>query len=88
VDISRKGIGTIVYDTGIRLEAGTRLPRVRIEHPGRAVMVSLEVRHARKVTLPDGRPAMRAGCRLIGAHHDLVDLIRLFVTDLEAGSAG
>lgn len=88
VDVSRKGVGTIVYDAGIRLEPGTRLPRARIEHPRRTVLVGLEVRHARRVTLPDGRPAMRAGCRLIGAHHDLEDLIRLFVTDLEAGAGG
>jgi c-di-GMP-binding flagellar brake protein YcgR len=84
VDISRQGIGAIVYDPGIRLEPGTRLPRARIEHPARSIMVALEVRHARKVTLPGGKPALRAGCRLIGAQHDLEDLIRLFVTDLDA----
>lgn len=83
VDISREGVGAIVYDPGIRLEPGTRLPRARIEHPRRSVMVSMEVRHARSVTLPDGRPALRAGCRLIGARRDLDDLIQLFVTDLE-----
>lgn len=82
VDISRAGIGAIVHDTGIHLEPGTRLPRARIEHPERSVMVGLEVRHSRQVTLPDGRPAIRAGCRLIGARHDLDELIRLFVTDL------
>ncbi|MBI1942551.1 MAG: flagellar brake protein [Betaproteobacteria bacterium] len=88
VDISRQGIGAIIYGTGIRLEPGTRLPRARIEHPQRSVMVGLEVRHARKVVLPDGRPAMRAGCRLIGARHDLEDLIRLFVTDLDSDAPG
>jgi flagellar brake protein len=83
VDVSREGIGAIVYAPDIRLEPGTRLARARIEHPLRSVMVSLEVRHARKVTLPDGRPAIRAGCRLIGARHDLDELIGLFVTDLD-----
>ena len=83
VDISRQGIGAIVYDPGIHLAPGTRLPRARIEHPQRSILVSLEVRHARKITSPDGRPAVRAGCRLIGARHDLDDLIALFITDLE-----
>jgi c-di-GMP-binding flagellar brake protein YcgR len=83
VDISRKGVGTLLYETGIQIEPGTRLPRVRIEHPRRAVMVGLEVRHAKRISLPDGRQAMHAGCRLIGAHHDLDDLIQLFMTELE-----
>jgi len=83
VDISREGIGAILYDPGVRLEVGTRLSRARIEHPERSVLVGLEVRHARRITLPDARPAVRAGCRLIGARHDLDDLISLFVTDLE-----
>lgn len=83
VDISRAGIGTIVYDAGIRIEPGTRLPRARIQHPKRAVLVGLEVRNVRKVVLRDGSPAMRAGCRFIGARHDVTDLIRLFVTELE-----
>jgi c-di-GMP-binding flagellar brake protein YcgR len=82
VDISRKGVGTLLYATGVQIEPGTRLPRVRIEHPLRSVMVGLEVRHARQVILPDGRVAMRAGCRLIGAHHDLDELIQLFNTEL------
>lgn len=82
VDISRKGIGTILYDAGIVLTPGTRLRRARIEHPKRTVLVSLEVRHTKKIVLRDGRPAMRAGCRFIGARHDIDDLIRLFVTKL------
>ena len=82
VDISRHGVGTLIYEPGVRLEPGTLLPRVRIEHPQRAVLVALEVRHARRITLPDGRPAMRAGCRIVGAHHDIDELIRLFITEL------
>lgn len=83
VDISRKGIGTIIYDAGIVLAPGTRLRRARIEHPKRTVLVGLVVRHAKKIVLRDGRPAMRAGCRFIGARHDIDDLIRLFVTKLD-----
>lgn len=82
VDISSHGVGTLVYEPGVQLEPGTILPRVRIEHPQRAVLVALEVRHVRRVTLADGRPAMRAGCRLVGAHHDLEELIRLYITEI------
>ena len=85
VDISRKGVGTIVVDPGVRLEPGTRLPRARISHPLRSVIVGLEVRHVRKVVLPDGRPALRAGCRFIGAPRDIGDLVALFVTELHEG---
>jgi hypothetical protein len=73
----------MIYDAGIALTPGTRLRRVRIEHPKRTVLVGLEVRHVRRVLLRNGRPAMRAGCRFIGARHDIEDLIRLFVTDLD-----
>ena len=85
VDVSLEGIGTIVYDTDIHLDAGTRLERVRIVHPERSpVVVDLEVRYSCPALQRDGTPAMRSGCRFLGASEDLNDLIRLFVTDLDA----
>jgi len=86
VDISLDGFGAIIYEAGIYLAPGTRLERARIIHPQRApVVVDLDVRHACRVQLRDGTPAIRAGCRFLGAPQDLNDLIRLFVTDLDAG---
>lgn len=82
VDVGLGGIGALLYDPDIRLEPGTRIERARILHPQRVVVVALEVRHVYRVVLPDGRPANRAGCRVIGGTKDLEELLALFVTPL------
>jgi c-di-GMP-binding flagellar brake protein YcgR len=85
VDVSLDGIGTIVYGTDIQLPTGTKLEQAQIIHPDRApVVIDLEVRYSIRVTGSDGTPAMRSGCRFLGASQDLHDLIRLFVTELDA----
>ena len=85
VDVSLDGIGTIIYGTDIHLQTGTRLNGARIVHPERSpVVVDLEVRYSCRVVGRDGTPAMRSGCRFLGTPDDLNDLIRLFVTDLDA----
>ncbi|MBI2754990.1 MAG: flagellar brake protein [Betaproteobacteria bacterium] len=85
VDVSLDGIGTIIYDTDIRLPTGSRLERVQIVHPERSpVIVDLEVRYSCAAVDRDGTPAMRSGCRFLGAPEDLHDLIRLFITELDA----
>jgi c-di-GMP-binding flagellar brake protein YcgR len=85
VDVSLDGIGTIVYGSDIQLAIGTKLEAVRIAHPERSpVMVDLEVRYSVRIPGPDGMPAMRSGCRFLGASEDLQDLIRLFVTEMDA----
>jgi c-di-GMP-binding flagellar brake protein YcgR len=84
VDVSLGGIGALVYDAGIHLEPGLKLPRTRILHPQRRPIVAdLEVRHIRPVALPDGRQANRAGCSMNASPQDLEALVRLFVTDLK-----
>lgn len=82
IDISLSGLGAIVFDLAIRLEAGMRLA-ARIEHPERpAVEVDLEVRHVSRVASSEGGYVSRAGCRFVGTPKDIEDLIRLFVTEL------
>ena len=85
VDVSLDGIGTILYGTEIHLPTGTRLERAKIVHPERSpVIVDLEVRYSCPAVDRDGTPAMRSGCRFLGASEDLHDLIRLFVIELDA----
>lgn len=66
VDISPIGIGFLQYPPDITLEPGTILRGCRIELPGRpALVVDMEVRYSTRMTLADGRRAMRSGCRFI-----------------------
>jgi len=84
VDLSRDGLGAIVFDLYIRIDPGTVFSRARVICPHRKpVVIDMEVRHVTKVLLPDGKPANRAGCRFVGERRDLDDLIRLFITELE-----
>lgn len=83
IDVSPGGLGTIVYDARIRLEAGTHLRRCKIVFPdGGAALADLEVRHVRQIALEDGTPAQRAGCRFIASRRDLKKLIRVFVKEI------
>lgn len=83
VDVSRGGIGAILYSADIHLEPGTRLPRCLIVPPrGDAVPFDIEVRHTRRLTLRDGRAANRSGCRFAGPEPDVEALQRLFMVEL------
>ena len=80
VDIGSGGIGVLVYAADISLEPGTILKGCRIEQPGRnPVLVDLEVRYTRPVTLADGRRALRSGCRFVNPSNDLLKLISTFM---------
>jgi c-di-GMP-binding flagellar brake protein YcgR len=80
VDIGSGGIGFLVYDAGITLEPGTILKGCRIEQPGKdPVVVDLEVRYTNPLTLPNGRHAVRSGCRFVNPSNELMKLISHFV---------
>lgn len=84
-DVSPGGLGTIVYNARARLEPGMQLPRTKIIFPmGRTVLVNLEVCHVQLVTLKDGSPARRAGCRVIAGSRDLAELIDVYVREIKA----
>lgn len=71
-DISRGGIGFLVYDPSITLEPGTVLRGCRIEPTARKpLIVDLEVRYSELVTLSDGKRVMRSGCQFIDAPQSL-----------------
>lgn len=83
-DISRGGLGAMVYDAGIQLPPGTILRRSRVIIPGHeAVEVDLEVRYSKPIALPDGTWANRAGVRFVSSEDRIDDLLRVFVTDLD-----
>lgn len=84
VDLTVEGIGSIVYDATVGIEPGTRIRSALIRHPRRpAIKADLEVRYVARVVGPDGRAANRAGCKILTGAHELEELLRLFITELE-----
>ena len=83
VDVSLGGMGTLVYDSRVRLEPGMRVERARILHGGNEpVIVTLEITNVTPVVDREGRPANRAGCMIRGSRQTLEDLVRMFISDL------
>jgi len=79
VDISAGGIGFMQYAPNITLEPGTILKGCRIDVPGRAaVTVDIEVRYSYPLTLPDGRQALRSGCRFVNTSPEIKLLLATF----------
>jgi hypothetical protein len=80
LDVGRSGVGFLVYASSITLEPGTVLRGCRIEFPdGSGCVTDLEVRYSQPVTLPNGRRAMRSGCRILNACPELVALLKRLV---------
>lgn len=66
LDLGYGGVGFLAYASSITLEPGTLLRGCRIQLPGGAQCVAdLEVRYSQAITLPNGRRAMRSGCRFV-----------------------
>jgi hypothetical protein len=83
VDISLGGIGTLVYDSRVRLAPGMRVESARILHGDNIpVTVELEITNVSPVVDRDGRPANRAGCVIRGSRQTLEELVRMFISDL------
>jgi hypothetical protein len=83
VDISLGGMGTLVYDSRIRLEPGMRVERARILHGASdPITVELEITNVTEVKDRAGRPANRAGCLIRGSRQTLEELVRMFISDL------
>ena len=68
LDLSFAGVGFLCYACSITLEPGTVLRGCRIVMPGGAECITdLEVRYTQAITLPNGRRAMRSGCRFLSS---------------------
>jgi flagellar brake protein len=80
VDLAPGGIGFLIYAENITLEPGTVLRGCRIQLPGGpAARADLEVRYSASVTLPNGRRAMRSGCRFVGPEPRVVEFVRRYL---------
>jgi len=77
LDLGFAGIGFLAYASSITLEPGTVLRGCRIVLPGGAeCLTDLEVRYTQAITLPNGRRAMRSGCRFLNACPQLAALAK------------
>jgi c-di-GMP-binding flagellar brake protein YcgR len=87
VDISKDGLGGIIFDREVRLEPGAVLRHCRIIIPdGRAFIADLGVRYMTAITLPDGVLACRAGFRFIQTPSEIPELINFFNLDFTEGA--
>ena len=75
LDFGLGGVSFLAYATSITLEPGTVLRGCRVFLPGgRECVADLEVRYSQAITLPNGRRAMRSGCRFLDASPQLLAL--------------
>ena len=65
MDVALGGLAFLVYASNITLEPGTVLRGCHIQLPGTEIVTDLEVRYTQAITLPNGRRAMRSGCRFL-----------------------
>jgi c-di-GMP-binding flagellar brake protein YcgR len=72
LDLGFGGVGFLAYPSTITLEPGTVLRGCRILLPrGVQCVTDLEVRYSQAITLPNGKRAMRSGCRFLSACPEL-----------------
>ena len=80
VNISRSGIGILLYSSDITLEPGTVLKGCRIRrHDTTPIVVDLTVRYSTPVVLDDGSHAHRSGCVFLNPTREVMDLIESFL---------
>ena len=83
IDVSLDGFCALITDPAIPVRAGARLESARIRHAqAESFLVGLEVHHVTRITLPNGKQASRVGCKVLGSHEVLEELVRLFIIDL------
>lgn len=85
VDISRGGIGGMIYDPGVRLSPGTVLKRCRLVIPGgETIFADLEVRNTRSIVQPGGGLALCSGVRFLDQPKGIDALLKMMF-DIESG---
>lgn len=84
VDISRGGIGGMIYDPGVRLAPGSVLRGCKIIIAGsKPIVADLEVRYTDSIVQPDGSLARRSGVKFLGEPKGLGALLDKFVIEFD-----
>ena len=79
VDVSRNGMGGMIYDPSVLLMPGTLLKGCRLVVPGgEAIVVDLEVRNTRSIVQPGGRLARRSGVKFLDEPIGIDALLKMF----------
>ena len=79
-DISRAGIGFLLYASDITLEPGSVLKGCRIQrHDATPIVVDIAVRYSTPVVLEDGSHAHRSGCVFLNPAREVMELIDSFL---------
>ncbi len=82
VDISRSGMGGMIYDSGVRLAPGTVLRGCKIMISGsKPIVADLEVRYTVSMAQPDGSLARRSGGKFLGKPKGIDALLNRFVIE-------
>lgn len=85
IDISRGGLGGMIYDPHITLAPGTVLRGCRIMMGGiKPIVADLEVRYTESILQPDGSLARRSGVKFLGKPKGIGALIRRFIIEFGA----
>lgn len=83
VDVSRGGLGSIVYDPAVKLPPGTVLRGCKIVLPSaEAIVADLEVRYSVSIMQSDGILALRSGVKFLGEPKGFGALLRRFVLEI------
>lgn len=84
VDVSRGGIGDMIYDAGVVLAAGTVLRACKIMISGiEPIVADLEVCYSILITQPDGSLAWRSGVKFLGEIGDMDALLNRFAIEFD-----
>lgn len=82
VDISRGGMGGMIYDSGVKLAPGSVLKKCKIIlSDSKPIVADLEVRYTAPIVQADGSFAMRSGVKFLGTPKGIDALLGRFVIE-------
>jgi len=89
VDISRGGLGGMIYDPQVRLAPGTVLRGCKIIIAGsKPIVADLEVRYTDSILQPDGSLVRRSGVKFLVEPKGVAALLKRFVIEFDQDGRG